>query len=156
MTFYFLEEIKIKKNVARYKLKYGKIVGNLTEYKYLDYLEDENIPKKGRYTNIFRLNLFNDDEINFNLNLVFFSIILPYIQYNRKIDFNIFSIDKVDRFLILVNIVFIIIMSLLFFFYFIPVINFINNTIYKTKNMLSIIPLSILSTQDSVKSLLIG
>ena len=156
MTFYFLEEIKIKKNVARYKLKYGKIVGNLTEYKYLDYLEDENITKKGRYTNIFRLNLFNDDEIHFNLNLVFFSIILPYIQYNRKIDFNIFSIDKVDRFLILVNIVFIIIMSLLFFFYFIPVINFINNTIYKTKNMLSIIPLSILSTQDSVKSLLIG
>ena len=155
MAFYFLEEIKIKKNIVRYKLKYEKIVGNLTEYKYLDYLEDKNIPKKGSYNNIFRLNLFNDDEIHFNLNLVFFSIILPYIQENRKRDFKIFSIDKVDRHLIIVNIVFLIMMSFLFFFYFIPVINYINNTIYKTKNMLSIIPLSILSYQNTVKSLLI-
>ena len=154
MTFYFLEEIKIKKNIVRYKLKYGKIVGNLTEYKYLDYLEDENIPKKGSNNNIFRLDLFNNEEIHFSLNLVFFSIILPYIQKNRKLDFSIFSIDKVDRFFFLVNIVFFIILSFLFFFYFIPVINYINNTIYKTKNMLSIIPLSILSTQNGVKTLL--
>ena len=76
------------------------------------------------------------------------------MQENRKIDFNSFSIDKVDRFLILVNIIFLVIMSFLFFFYFIPVINYINNTIYKTKNMLSIIPLSILSTQNGVKALL--
>ena len=111
MTFYFLEEIKIKKNIVRYKLKYEKIVGNLTEYKYLDYLEDENIPKKGSNNNIFRLDLFNDEEIHFSLNLVFFSIILPYIQKNRKLDFSIFSIDKVDRFFFLVNIVFFIILS---------------------------------------------
>ena len=116
MSFYFLEEIKIKKNIVRYKLKYEKIVGNLTEYKYLDYLEDENIPKNGSYNNLFRLNLFNDDEIHFSLNLIFFSIILPYMQENRKIDFNSFSIDKVDRFLILVNIIFLVIMSFLFFF----------------------------------------
>ena len=155
MAFYFLEEIKIKKNIVRYKLKYEKIVGNLTEYKYLDYLEDENIPKKNSYNSLFRLNLFNDDEIHFSLNLMFFSIILPYIQVNRKIDFNNFSIDKFKKFLILVNIVFLIIMSFLFCFYFIPVINYINNTIYKTKNMISIIPLSILSTQNNVKSLFI-
>jgi hypothetical protein len=153
LVFYFLEEIKIKKNIVRYKLKYENIVGNLTEYKYLDYLEDENIPKKGSYNNIFRLNLFNDDEIHSRLNLIFFSIILPFIQDNRKRDFNYFSIDKEDKFLILVNTIFISILSFLFFFHFLPVINYINNIIYKTKNMLSIIPLSILSTHNGIKEL---
>ena len=153
LVFYFVEEIKIKKNIVRYKLKYENIVGNLTEYKYLDYLEDENIPKKGKYNNLFRLNLFNDDEIHSRLNLIFFSIILPFIQDNRKRDFNYFSIDKEDKFLILVNTIFISILSFLFFFHFLPVINYINNIIYKTKNMLSIIPLSILSTHNGVKEL---
>ena len=154
LAFYFLEEIKIKKNIVRYKLKYENIVGNLTEYKYLDYLEDENIPKKGSYNNLFRLNLFNENQIHSHLNLVFFSIILPFIQDNRKRDFNYFSIDKVDKYLIIVNAIFISILSLLFFFHFLPVINYINNIIYKTKNMLSIIPLSILSTHNGVKELL--
>ena len=154
LAFYFLEEIKIKKNIVRYKLKYENIVGNLTEYKYLDYLEDENIPKKGNYNSLFRLNLFNDDQIHSYLNLVFFSIILPFIQDNRKRDFSYFSIDKVDKYLILVNAIFISILSFLFFFHFLPVINYINNIIYKTKNMLSIIPLSILSTHNGVKELL--
>jgi hypothetical protein len=154
LVFYFLEEIKIKKNIVRYKLKYENIVGNLTEYKYLDYLEDESIPKKGSYNNLFRLNLFNDNEIHFHLNLVFFSIILPFIQDNRKRDFNYFSIDKENKFLVVVNIIFISILSFLFFFHFLPLINYINNIIYKAKNMLSIIPLSILSTHNGVKELL--
>ena len=38
--------------------------------------------------------------------------------------------------------------------YFLPVINFINSIIYKTKNMLSIIPLNILSLQSGVANLL--
>ena len=155
LGFYFLEEIKIKKNIVRYKLKYENIVGNLTEYKYLDYLEDENIPKKDKNNNnVFRLDLFNDDEIHFRLNMIFFSVILPFIQENRKRDFNYFSIDKVDKLLIIVNIILISILSFLFFFHFLPLINFINNIIYKTKNMLSIIPLSILSTHNGVKELL--
>jgi hypothetical protein len=153
LVFYFLEEIKIKKNIVKYKLKYENIVGNLTEYKYLDYLGDENIPKKGSYNNLFRLNLFNDDEIHSHLNVIFFSIILPFIQDNKKRDFSNFSIDKVDKFLILVCFIFISILSFLFFFHFLPVINYINNIIYKTKNMLSIIPLSILSTHNGVKEL---
>jgi len=155
LGFYFLEEIKIKKNIVRYKLKYENIVGNLTEYKYLDYLEDENIPKKDKNNNnVFRLDLFNDDEIHFRLNLIFFSIILPFIQENRKRDFSYFSIDKVDKFFIIINFIFISILSFLFFCHFLPLINFINNIIYKTKNMLSIIPLSILSTHKGVKELL--
>jgi hypothetical protein len=153
LVFYFLEEIKIKKNIVKYKLKYENIVGNLTEYKYLDYLGDENIPKKGSYNNLFRLNLFNDDEIHSHLNVIFFSIILPFIQDNKKRDFSNFSIDKVDKFLILVNFIFMSILSFLFFFHFLPVINYINNIIYKTKNMLSIIPLSILSTHNGIKEL---
>jgi hypothetical protein len=85
----------------------------------LDYLEDENIAKRGSNNNIFRLDLFNDNEIHFNLNLVFFSIILPYIQDNRKIDFNNFSIDKADRLLIPVNAIFLFIMFFLFLILFI-------------------------------------
>ena len=56
--------------------------------------------------------------------------------------------------LITFNISFYISVTLVYIFYFIPVIKYINNNIYKTKNMLSIIPLNVLSSQKSVLKLL--
>ena len=56
--------------------------------------------------------------------------------------------------LITFNISFYISVTLVYIFYFIPVIKYINNNIYKTKNMLSIIPLNVLSSQKGVLKLL--
>ena len=81
LSNYFFEEIKIDKNIAKYKLKNEHIVGNLTLYNKESYLNDIEIPKQDEQSeNIFRLELFNNDIIHSNLNIVFLSIILPYID----------------------------------------------------------------------------
>ena len=90
-TFNFIEKLKISKNIVKYKLENEKILGNLTEYNYSDYINNELIPYLDDSDNgvIFRLDLFNNDTLHYNLNIKFFSIILPYIQENRQRIYNI-------------------------------------------------------------------
>ena len=90
-TFNFIEKLKISKNIVKYKLENEKIFGNLTEYNYSDYINNELIPYLDDSDNgvIFRLDLFNNDTLHYNLNIKFFSIILPYIQENRQRIYNI-------------------------------------------------------------------
>ena len=157
LAIYFLEEIKIEKNVVKYKLIYEHVLGNLTEYNYSDYINNEMIPRKGdnlNNTNIFRLNLFNNVTKHYKLNIIFFSILLPFIQENKNKYFSILSFDSQELNIISLNIVFLVIATLIFFCFFIPIINYINSNIYKTKSMLSIIPLSILSFQSDALILL--
>ena len=157
LSYYFLEEIKIDKKIVSYKLKNENILGNLTDYNVEEYLNDDRIPKEydeTDYKTIFRLDLFNNYTIHTRLNVIFFSIILPYIQDIRRNIFDSLSLENSDKFLIIISISFAGLVTVVFFCYFIPMINFINNIIYKTKNMLSIIPLSILSSQSGVSSLL--
>ena len=156
LSYYFLEELKIYKNIVEYTLENEDIVGNLTEYDLNSYLNDTNIPKtwEPSSSKIFRLNLFNDYTLHNQLNIMFANIILPFIQKSRKNVFDKISFDNLTSYLIILNFCFFIIITLAFFAYFIPMIRFINNIIYKTKNMLSIIPLSILASQSGVSTLL--
>jgi hypothetical protein len=154
LSNYFLEEIKINKNLVKYKLKYEKVLGNLTEYNPDDYINNNLIPRAEDTTDdstLFRLDLFNNETLHFNLNIIFFSIILPYIQSKRKIYFNF--ITSFEVYLSTISSIFFVFVTGSIFFYFIPIINIINSIIYKTKNMLSIIPLCILSSQKSALSL---
>jgi hypothetical protein len=155
LSYYFLEELKIYKNIVEYTLENEDIVGNLTEYDLNSYSNDSNIPKKwDSSSKIFRLQLFNDDSFHNQLNIMFANIILPFIQKSRKNVFDKISFDHITSYLIIINICFFIVITLAFFIYFLPMIRFINNIIYKTKNMLSIIPLSILASQSGVSTLL--
>ena len=154
LSNYFLEELKIDKNIVKYKLKYETILGNLTEYNPNDYINNNLIPRAedtDDYRTLFRLDLFNNETLHFNLNIIFFSIILPYIQSKRKIFFN-FSFAY-EVYLSTISSIFAAFVTGAIFCYFIPIINIINSIIYKTKNMLSIIPLCILSSQKSALSL---
>ena len=161
LSIYFLEELKIKKNIIEYKLEKENILGNLTEYNYSDYINNEKIPRKGDYNNtnktntqIFRLDLFNNKTLHYELNIIYFNIILPFIEENLENFYSILSFEKVEFKLLSLNCLFLIIILLLFFCYFLPGINIIYNIIYKTKNMLSIIPFSLLSYQSNVLILL--
>jgi len=154
LTNYFLEEIKINKNLVKYKLKYETILGNLTEYNPEDYINNNLIPRADdtpKYGTLFRLDLFNNETLHFNLNIIFFSIILPFIQSKRKIIF--VFINPYEVYLSSISSLFFVFVTGAMFCYFIPIINIINSIIYKTKNMLSIIPLCILSSQKSALSL---
>ena len=165
LAIYFLEEIKIGKNIAKYKFQNETILGNLTNYNFTEFTEYISIIGNGTNYNdneeysvnnnvIFRLDLFNNETLHKKLNVMFFSIILPFIRQNAKIIFNAFNENGGKMFLILFNVLFYTIVAFVYFCYFIPVINYINTNIYKTKNMLSIIPLNVLSSQNGVLKLL--
>ena len=171
-TIYFFEEIRIDKNYAKIKIKEKTIVGNLTNYNFdeysqlaskieansngnssegFEYLDDEN--NSGNNT-IFRLDLFNSETLHNKLNVLFFNIIMPYVEVNSKLIFEGLNIDGSEKKVKILNISFYIVVILAFCIYFIPVVSFINTNIYKTKNMLSIIPLDILASQSGVSELL--
>ena len=152
LSYYFLEELKIYKHIFSKKLEKKIYYGNLTKYDNNSFKEDEII--NNNTENIFRFKIFNDDSLHKSLNQIFANIILPYIQKSRKNVYELISLENVAGYLIILNIIFFTLITIVFFTYFIPMIKFINNIIYKTKNMLSIIPLSILSTQNGVSSLL--
>ena len=156
LTKYFLEEITIKRNIIKYNLTLEKILGDLTQYNYTEYINNKAIPRKGEhnYSHIFRLDLFNDDILHYELNIIFFSIILPFIQENKEKYFDLLSFENKKFNIIPINYCILIIIISIFFCYIIPVINYINKLIYKTKNMLSVIPLSILSFQSDALLLL--
>ena len=120
-TFNFIEKLKISKNIVKYKLENEKIFGNLTEYNYSDYINNELIPYLDDSDNgvIFRLDLFNNDTLHYNLNIKFFSMILPYIQENRQRIYNILNIGKTST---IITIIFIIVGTLVYACYFVPTI----------------------------------
>ena len=134
---YFLEEIKIAKNIVRYKLENENIKGNLNK---------ENIK--------LRMNLFNNQTIHGNLNLIFINSLLPYLQYIRKVIFEYNTIDGEDAFGIKLSIIYFILLTILFLFLFFLIIKFLNVQIKEEKNMLSIIPISTLTSQNNNKNFL--
>ena len=142
------------------KLLNENVLGNLTEYNYTDYINNDLITKNGQPSNnsnhssIFRLNLFNNYTIHYQLNLIFFNVILPYIEKNREEYFSILTFETKEGNILSLNLLILVIISLIFFCFFIPVINYINSIIYKAKNMLSIIPLNILSYQSDALTVL--
>ena len=147
---YFLEQIRIKKNVAKYLLENENVVGNLTKYNKI------NINKIFETNNssnaMFRLNLFNDDFLHSELNILYFNIIFPYLK-NIGIIFRFYGgIDEEKNLFKLVFLGFILIISIIFYFCFFHLINFFNKQIYKTKNMLSIIPINFLLYNSNIKS----
>ena len=82
------------------------------------------------------------------------NIFLPYIDANRKQLFKRLTIEGKESSFISLFICYLIFMFIVMFTYLIPKIKSINSYIYKTKKMLLIIPLSILASQNNIKSLL--
>ena len=153
----FIEDIRIKRNYV--KLLYDKnlIVGNIS---YSDnnysFWNDEYFNLDKNKDIIFRMNLFNIDEIHSRLNKIFFHIILQYIEEERKLTFNsvennVNSAQYIYTILIVCHIIVVIFAVSIFW---IPKIRKMNDEIYKAKNILSIIPLHILSSLPNIKKLL--
>ena len=153
---YFIQDIRISKNIAIYLLSTGNIRGELNEFNVDSWMEDELIPKKDKpiISNEiqFRLNLFNNDTLHTKLNEIFINIIMPYLDVNRKVLLNNLSL-KDDIYFIIISSLYFSFLFILFYIYWIPIIIFFNKNIYKTKNMLSIIPTNILIYKNNVEIL---
>ena len=156
----FIEEIREKKNIVKYLLSTGKIIGRLNQYNLGLWMKDDLIPKKGIINEntpndtMFRLNLFNNETIHNDLNNIFINIIFPYLNGNRKIILETFSFEGYNFHFIIIIIFYLIIVSMVFIGYWFPIIISLNNSIYKTKKMLTIIPIKILACQNNINLLL--
>ena len=153
----FIEELRINKFLLKYLLSTGIIKGSLKDYNQTKWLNDPEIPKKDenyRGENVFRLDIYNNETLHAHLDLIFVNIILPYIDINRKYILPKLSIDNRDFYLYLTSVFYGIIVVLIFFVYLLLKIRFINRHIYKTKNMLTLIPINILASQKNIKQLL--
>jgi hypothetical protein len=153
----FLETLRKAKFVMRYLLSTGKIVGGLNDYNQDLWLQDERIPQIGKNNTgnyRFRLDLYNDKTVHSYLDLIFVNILLPYIDMNRKHIIPYLSIEGRDYYLKLTTIFYVIFVALIFFVYLLIQIRILNKHIYKTKNLLRLIPLNILSSLGNIKTLL--
>ena len=144
-VFYFLEELRIKKNLIKYMLDKYYVVGDLTKYNQEDMI---NVYKENSNRNdtIFRLDLFNNEKIHTNINFFYFSILLQNIEEGRMI-INFLTINGMDSKFILLIIIYTFALFLVILLFFIPVIKFLNKQIFKAKNILSIVPVNVLLYQ---------
>ena len=146
---YFAQNIRNLKNIVKYWHKTKNIYGNLTIYDVESWKSSK--PDENGY---FRLKLFNEDIIHSDLNMHYINFILPYIDEYRKEILKRLTLEKFGSYFILHFSLFIVCIILLYFFYLLPKIKYLTNFIYKTKIMLSLIPMSILAAQSNIKSLL--
>ena len=153
----FLEELRTNKFLVKYLLSTGTIRGGLNDYDQNIWLKDPTIPKIWENVtsdNLFRLDLYNNETIHAHLDLVFVNIILPYINIHIKTILPNLSIDDKAFYLCLTTFFYIVFTTIICFIYLLLKIHNINKHIYKTKNMLTLIPANILASINNIKQLL--
>ena len=155
---HFVQEIRVLKNILKYLINTGKIRGNLNEYNIKSWIDDDLIPKKNNTSNstseiMFRLNLYNNETLHNNPNVLFLNIILPYFETNRKVLLEVLIVNGNIYNFIIFCILYLVVILLFFLSFWIPLISYLNNIIYKAKNMISIIPMNILIYQNNLNSL---
>ena len=103
----------------------------------------------------YRLEIFNQN-IHYDLVTKFLNVILQYILQEKDI-----STDCILKYIEGGYIIYIVLISIfaliicgIFWFYWIPMIRVLNMEIYKTKNMLTIIPVQILASLPNIRELL--
>ena len=149
----FIEEVRTARNYMKFLLDENILIGNLSKTINSD---DNDVTFNLTDGHIFRMKVFNMEETHKRLNIIFVNIILQYI--NKVRDLSLYTIEKSTddghKIYILATISYIIIFILIFCFYWIPMINTLNVEIYKTKKMLSIIPVQILASLPNIRELL--
>ena len=135
---YWVEEIRFKRN-------YISLIENLNQI---------NIFWKDNESKI--LDLYNLQDVHPEVNFLFNYIILPSIEEERNLTLDniIENISSNKRIYIILLAVYFFLILVLYILYWRPIINNITFLIYKTKNILTIIPVEILSSQTNIKSLL--
>ena len=152
----FIQKLRNIKNMVLHKFRTELVLGNLTNYDVdlWDNWGNTYSQQNESFNFSFKLDLFNDEILHSKMNLMFINIFEPYINENRKAILKYLSINGFKTHFILLFFILILLIFLIFFIYFLPMVNFLSNFIYKTKNMLSLIPMPILTAQGNIKSLL--
>ena len=152
---FFIEEIRNARNYMKKLLDDQILVGNLSNLIDIN-SNDTTYGLDKNKTLKFRMKVFNLEQTHSRLNIIFFNVVMQYINQEKEKTIKSVIEDIYNKHLIYIipMIVYIFIFLLLFIFYWIPMIRRMNNEIYKTKNMLSILPLQILAAQPNIRVLL--
>ena len=150
----FIQKIRSLKNVVKFKHDTEFIYGNLTKYEVDEWKTWEKSWNGTDKKSSFTLDLFNNETLHSELNLFFLNIFVPFINENRKTVLDNILILGFENKLLLIFSLFLLLMFLIFICYLLPKINSLSDFIYKTKNMLSLIPMIILTSQSNIRSLL--
>ena len=135
--------------LIKYKDLNENIVGNLNNNNITNLIEEYQNEKKKNNNTEFRLNLFNNETIHSKLNLVFINQILPNLKISRNSVFKYLPLVGKEHFFIELSIIYFIILSFTFVVSFILINKILNVQINNAKNMLSIIPISVLTSQKN-------
>jgi hypothetical protein len=151
----FIEEVRNARDFMKLLLDKQVLVGNLS--KFIEFKQNDSTYgiNKNR-TLIFRMKVFNMEETHYRLNIIFFNILYQYINQLKIITINSIEqhVTNLHMSYILLIVSYIVIFIFIYVFYWIPMIRNMDVEIYKTKNMLSIIPVKILASQPNIKKLL--
>ena len=157
----FIEDLRYYRNAMKSFFDYGAFIGNLTIISEDYFIEiHEKIKRREILFNVsyflYRLEIFNQEPSHTNLNIKFINVILPYVLNQRTV-----CVDSIQEsikggyiiYIVLISI-FAAIITFIFAAYWIPMIRVLNMEIYKTKNMLTIIPVQILASLPNIRELL--
>ena len=153
---YFVEEVRFVDQIRRYVYSTIENIKNLTLMGTNYYIQNlsthtDELEKNSMFDPI---NIFNEDMLK-DLSIFYRNFIIPLYTKLRVI--NIISINEnLNDILSLFTVFFIVYISIFsaaFFFYWIPFVNNLNKVLYKTKNLLSIIPKEVLMNINSIYSL---
>ena len=151
----FIEEIRNARNYMKLLLDNKILIGSLSDIIDIN-ADDTTYGLDTNKTLKFRMIVFNLEETHSRLNIIFLNIILQYIDKERNITMyaveNFVTNEHIKYVILMIIYIFIYLLTL--FFYWFPMIRRMNNEIYKTKNMLSIIPVQILASHPNIKELL--
>ena len=155
-TSYFVEEVRFAEQLRRASIKNNTKVNNLTLMGTIMYNQswpsDENELKQ--YILNDPINYFNNGILR-NVSIFYRNFILTL--YNDIRNINKMSIDDYlndinFRFILLFSL-YITILSFIFLFYWLPFVRNLNNVLYKTKNLLSIIPKEVIMNISGIYAL---
>ena len=84
------------------------------------------------------------------------NIIIPYLDNLKRLTINSLNkyLNEEYQKYIIIIIIYICIITISFFLIWVPFVNTLNKNIYRTKNMLSIIPIEVLSSISNIDILL--
>ena len=154
----FFEEMRYYRNIMNSFLVYNAFIGDLNKLDedYINQINEQIKELKAIVPYIYyRLEIFNQN-IHYDLVTKFLNVILQYILQEKDISTKCI-LNYIEGgyiiYIVLISI-FALIICGIFWFYWIPMIRVLNMEIYKTKNMLTIIPVQILASLPNIRELL--
>ena len=161
VSSYFLENVRIIKDSVQKRIKHQKLSNftfnlTLTGTKEGNKLWPQGEENQKIYQELDSIQEFLIDDNHLNTNILFIHLIIPYLNVlsNNLNDAILKGLKNNKLLYIILTIFYITVMICIYIFIWLPFQTNLSQTIFKTKNMLTIIPKEVLSELTNIHKLL--